>query len=351
MILMYLNIKYLLYFILSFELSVLVILILFILGRRVWLFFKEKKDEHAKQMIAKILLDGMKYQLPIERRWEIKALASQEILLNALEQFDHRFSDEKWDELKRRISALYLLPRAREGANSWHWINRHFSARCFALTPFSEDERTILALLDDPVFLVRSQAAIATVRLEIKEGVEKIIQYMSKEPGYARYFYRDLLLQGRSKEFFLWIETIALKTQDLGIQLACLDILADKTITLTLSFLHRDLESDNVSLRIAAVKVFARNPQKDSADVLLKSMEDPHPEIRAEAAYGLEYFATKESFEKLTQALRDETWTVRLQAAKSLKRMGRTGMEILKQQNAASHREAYDAAQYALQFD
>jgi hypothetical protein len=343
--------QYLFVIILIVEFITLVILVLFIIGRRIWVIFKERKTHHHEHLIAQIIMEGMKYKNPTDPIPKLKPFASDKLLLAVLEHFDHLFSDEKWVQLKRSISTLYLLPSARKWANNPRWIHRNFSARCFALTPFLEDKTAILTLIDDPIFLVRSIAALAALRLETEEGITKLVQRMSYDPGYARYFYRDLLLQGNSPQFFAWIKTIAFRTEDFRIHLACLDILANKTISLALPFLRQHLESNDLAIRLAAIKVFAHHPQTDSAEVLLKYFEDPHPEIRAEAARGIEHFATEESFEKLAQALMDEAWIVRLQAARSLRRMGETGWDILKKQKPEINQDAYGAAQYALQFD
>ena len=122
-------------------------------------------------------------------------------------------------------------------------------------------------------------------------------------------------------------------------------------MAVTQPFLREDLSSPNPQIRTAAVKVFARNPQPDSAQVLLQCLDDPNAEIRSLAILGMEYFASEATLKKLDQALSDPSWTVRSQAAQSLKRMGKLGRNILENQNSKTNKHAYEAAQYALQFN
>ncbi len=110
-------------------------------------------------------------------------------------------------------------------------------------------------------------------------------------------------------------------------------MLSGKAITINSPFLRQDLESTNLQIRRAAVKVYARNPQDDSAAVLLNCLDDPDEEIRLQAAYGLEFHESKECLEKLRYTLSDNFWAVRLQAAMTLRKFGRPGMEVLQRQN------------------
>ena len=229
---------------------------------------------------------------------------------------------------------------------SFFWIKRNFAARCFALEPLIEDEKSILSLIDDPIFLVRSLASHAAIQLDSKEGIMKTLLHMSQETGYAHYRYRDILLHG-SKNAFLWIEEIAEKKKRTSIHLACLEVLAGTTITLPLPFLEDDLASKNSNVRLATLKVLNRHPQKNSEKILFKCLKDPEEDVRAEAAIGLENFSSEETLKQLKIALKDSSIKVRLQAGTTLKKFGEVGREILMHQD---EKQSRDIAKYVLEF-
>lgn len=336
--------------ILLFELAVLSVLVLSLYFERIFFRHKRKKREADRAIFSQIIIDC----LHNKKEWVPTHTSAfhRETLLLTLEAYDHRLKGDEWSVLRKKITKASLLPYARKWSNAFFWEKRNFCARCFSLCPLQEDQKKIIKLMNDRVFLVRSNAAIALTRLGQKKGIKKILEHMIVERGYGRFFYRDILLHEGALETFELIEEIASEEQGHhSLHIECLNILSGKAMTLTHPFLQWDLASEDAKIRYAAVKVFARNPQKESAQILMQCMEDPVAEVRAEAAYGLGYFASKESIAKLESALSDNVWNVRLQAAWSLKRMGVMGVAILKQQSLQVNKSAFETVQYALEFD
>lgn len=342
--------QYLLIYILMIEFCMMILLLIAIVLRRFIVIYKEKKEKIERQKLSKFLIESMKKNTLLDPNFDLSKFASTHTLLNALEHFNHSFKSENWQKLKQNIADRYLLSHAREMSTSSSWQKRHFAARCFVLFPLQLDKKIILSLLDDSVFLVHITAASAVMQLAIKDGIIKLIHQMSQEYGYAYYCHRDLLLQG-TKEVFKWIEELARNEQENAIHLVCLDLLSAKTLVIDPLILQKDITSSNPKIRLAALKVFSHNPQKNSLEVLLNYFVDPNEEVRAQAAHGLQYFASTDSLEKLNKALCDTSWEVRLQAAESLKKMGRLGIAILNQQDPNINKDAYEVANYALQFD
>jgi hypothetical protein len=336
--------------ILIVELSILFLLVFSLYFER--FFFKRERlkriaDRGALSQMINEYMHKKKVDLPT-----VLKLYHRDTILYILEAYERRLRGDDWNVLKREICEISLLPCAKKWVKSYFWEERNFSARCFALCSSEHDEKILLKLMDDPAFLVRKNAAIAIARLGRKEGIKKIIDHMVSERGYGRFCYRDILLHEGTIETLGIVEKIAAEEKEcIAKHRACLSILSGKAMTLTYPFLKRDLESENPLIRLAAVKIYARNPQKDSAQVLIRCMEDPADKIRAEAAHGLGYFASKETVEKLELALKDPVWNVRLQAAWSLKRMGAAGRNVLEKQSPEIDRTAYDTVKYALEFD
>lgn len=78
-------------------------------------------------------------------------------------------------------------------------------------------------------------------------------------------------------------------------------------------------------------------------------MDDSDENIRAIGALGLGQYKSKETISSLNNALKDESWKVRLEAVRSLKKLGQ--MDLLLQQSEKNNKEIYEAVQYGIQFE
>lgn len=328
------------------EVAIILIFLVVIPLHRIYLHYKQINDKKTQKKITKIIIECFQHKK--NHHLDLKKFAGTPVLLKTIETFEHRFNSPDWEDTKNQISELYLLPYARKKANSSSWIKRNYAARCFALTSLQEDKDTIVYLMDDPVFLVRSAAAMAAVNLGNKPLILEIIRKMSKETGYSYYFYRDLLLK-RSDKTFAMIKEFAETEKNPAIHLTCLDLMTSNAVIKIPDYLKEDLLSQDPKIRLAAVKILARNPQGNSVEMLSHCLDDEDPDIRSEAVLGLHYFATDAVFEKLQNALNDPVWLVRLHAAETLKKMGEKGSSILKNQNPNVNKNGYEAAQAVLQ--
>jgi HEAT repeat protein len=144
---------------------------------------------------------------------------------------------------------------------------------------------------------------------------------------------------------------MAEQDKDPSVHLSCLEVLAGKSMIITRPFLTKDLHSADDEIRLAAVRVYAHNLQKESAVVLSLCIDDSYPKIRMEAAIGLRHYLSEGTVKQLEKALSDPEWIVRLQAGLSLKNMGKIGQQILNDQSPEVNKVAYDTAQYVSHFD
>ena len=153
-----------------------------------------------------------------------------------------------------------------------------------------------------------------------------------------------------SSQVFQYIEKQALEEKDERTHLTCLDILSSKVFPVAHELLQRDIASTNSKVRYAALKIYARNPQKESEGILLEAMNSSELESRQEASYGLGLFSSELSLVALKKALGDPCMPVRLQSAKSLKKIGSKGIEILHQQKGQGDHLTSEIANYVLEF-
>ena len=323
--------------------------VLIALGENLYLSAKINKANRAIKSVSQILIECFTRNTSSLELFP-KKIENPEYLLSALESFSLRFQGGRTLRIKEELSNQFLLPPARKKTNSRTWYGRHYAARCFALHPLEQDLSYMLSLLRDPVFLVNSLAAASIVQLESQEGIVFMIEKISTEKNtYLKCFYNDLLRQGSSK-VFQCIEKEALKKSDEKTHLTCLSILASKVCPVNEALLQRDISSSSSEIRDAALKVYARNPQKKSEEVLLHAIESPSSENRLEAAYGLAHFSSEASLLALKKALSDVCVPIRVQAAQSLKKIGPRGVAILNQQSKRKDPLTFEIAKYVQEF-
>lgn len=340
------------FFILIVESIIVFVLLFSILLHRLFYKFRSKRNKKDKKFVSELILQCIKANSIAGKEELFKKYSNTRTLLKGLEGYNSLFKHNDWKILKTDIAQKYLLPYARKITFSFIWTKRNFAARCFFLAPLPIDEIFMIQLLNDPVFLVYSNAALALVQLDNKEGIVKTIKRMSEEKGYSHFFLKDILVQNLSRRGFLWVEELALNApENRVLRLTCLELFCEKECELDTNLLESALSSDDEELRLAAIKVYARNIQPKSKETLLRCIDDPNEKIRAEAAFGLKSFKSPLTLSKLSHSLKDPAWIVREQSARTLKEIGKEGIEILKQQTPEQDRNAYEVANYILKFD
>jgi len=242
------NINYLLASILITEIAIATLLLLSIGIIRTRLAAKAKKNLEELHKISDLIIKSLteeQYLSPTPN-FNLSETGAHNLLLHEMIAFSRRFNGEQWNNLCRDISQFYLLPRARMWVKSKNWLHRNYAARCFALSPLAEDKLNIIKLIDDPVFLVASIAATAGMHFESKNIIDKIIHKMTYEPGYAHYFYRDLILQHQTLSCLKLIENLSTESLDPAIRLACQSILTANPLVET-SMMSQDLSQNTGS--------------------------------------------------------------------------------------------------------
>lgn len=303
-----------------------------------------------KRMVANILIDMMVSKIEIEEGILQLRKFSKLLLLRQMRLFNQRFNDSDWMLIKEKIAKSYLLPAARQLAGSNSSKKRNFAANCFSLVPLAEDNKFILKLLDDPIFLVSSIAAQAAMKLEIRTSFYKILLLMSRSEGFTYCYYRDLLIDNMTIRNFAFLQKIAAQNLDPAVHLACLHLLISRRLSFSATFLKRDIKSSNPAIRMAALKIFVRYPQHSFFNLFLECTKSSDPDIRIEGIKGIEFFPSPIVYFELTKMLSDNNWQVRLQASKSLKLLAPEGEAILRAQDPGIDLKAYEVAQYVLNF-
>jgi hypothetical protein len=331
------------------EMAILSAVVVFLVIKRIYEVFHQKSLKRETTEINELILNkiqGENAEINIPFPKKIKYT---EVLLDTLEDYNYRFKGGIWEEVKKEAVDRYLLDLARKRYKSPLWKNRLFSARCFAIRPQKEDIFMIKCLMDDSAFLVQAKAACAAAELEDPFLVEYLIEKASKAYGYARCFFKELIYKGTTS-LFQFVEEVLMQTPGREVQLICLEILGSRLFPLQPHYLRKGITSFDEKIQLATLSLFARNPQKESLEVLLGQVHSPRKEARKEALFGLANYPSEKTISILQNALDDEEWIVRLEAAYSLEKMGGEYLKYLKTQAKSENKNRADAANYVLTF-
>ena len=87
--------------------------------------------------------------------------------------------------------------------------------------------------------------------------------------------------------------------------------------------------SKNTEERLRLIKALGSLTTKNVISILLKSLKDPNPLIRSQAAKGLGNFQSEKAIVPLSALLEDSNWWCRTHAAYAIFKTGPTGVEFL----------------------
>lgn len=340
------------YIVLVIEMVVMALAIMFIIIARIIRNVKEKRMEHRRECLHKIFTKALQENRVMTLSEFPKNLIYYSDLLPVMETFDRLFLGALWTQTKEGIIDGLMYKKAIFFLKGPSWRNNLLGLRCIALDAqrllkTSNNKALILPYLDHDKFIVRQMAAICLIRTEDKELIRCVVNRMVEEYPMAQYPYRDQFIQG-NKRILSILEELADHDKNPKVIAALLDILSTKLSgnLVPLAAKYRNSQDDNC--RLAAIKVFSSIPGEASERYLCEGLNDPNESNRAEAAKGLGKIVAVKSIPALTLALRDNSWSLRLQAAIALRSMGTPGKAALFEQDQYAHPEAYKAARFVL---
>lgn len=331
-------------FILLFQLTIIVACIAaIILIKMIWAT-RKKKTQSINRELSDLIISSLNSDSEIQIPKRSQAFSN---IVDTLENFDQRITDEKWQKIKKSVLSRYINPQLENYFKSRYWLNRQYVARCCLLDPSKENESYMAALLQDPKLVVRVIAGIAITKTNNKELFLNVIRQMGKETPLSRFSYRDAIMQC-SSEKFKWLEELLKSEKDPTIQAICLDLLSTRTTRNLFPTILPFLYGDNDELRLLAIKILQQIPGQDTHDVQLHLLLNQNWKVRAETLKGLDMAVIQKGLSKLEMLLKDPNWFVRLQAALVIKKLGGEGLKILSGQNPANEPAAYEISQYVM---
>lgn len=330
---------------LIFELLLLAIGILVIIfyHKIIW-ERKRKRDQAVKTLtsniISHIYSNNKKFtlNLPIE-------LQEPNLLLQVVESINKKILDSYWIQIRNSIVKKYLISNARIWTKSNFWNRRSFAARTFSIHCETIDEDSIIYLLQDSIQLIRIQAVKAAIKFKSKKTINELINQMSIEKRFSKYIYRDALIKGDEK-IYQFIKDRLLTEKNEKIIMVCLDLLTTQIDTNVFSVAKKHIHSDNLELKLTAIRAIANYPTYESENILYSIYNDKDWQARAIVAKSLAIWHSTDSIPVLEKLLFDDKWWVKLNAGLTLSKIGEAGKKILRAQSKDS--KAYVVAKYVL---
>lgn len=329
------------------ELLVMVVCCIGIIFIKIFTHWKANRTKEIKQNISSTINKELFGVETLDNFFIPPEYQDFRNLVEEVETFDHRFTDERWIHIKEKIFTLYLHKTAKKKSRSCYWLNRQLAARAFLLCPNKAEEEELKILLHDKKYLVRIVAAVCITKTHYKELFFSMIHVMSKETKLSQFPYRDALVD-MDQEKFKWMEELLSSTNDPAIKAICLDVLSTRVTNDLLPLLRPYFKSENAECRILAIKALGNIPSEESLEILMDHLADSDWELRAISIEGLHKLHATKSIPKMRELLNDPIWWVRLQAALTLKDFGDEGTRILKSQDASTKPMAHEIAHYVL---
>lgn len=305
------------------------------------------RTERIQGQLSTLIEEYLFNQQPLKNFEIPQDLCQMRNLVEVLEKFDQRFTDQRWKDIKEKIISRYLLPLAEKNVNSRSWIKRQLAARSFLLWPAHASEAVLGKLLKDSKYLVRVVAAVCTTHTSYRKLFTELIHQMAKETELSRFPYRDALIQ-LDQEKFSWLEEILKTETDPKIIAICLDVLSTRYSKNLLSLIRPHVNSPDLDCRALAIKALGNIPSEEVLAILKSHLFDSDWKIRTEAINALQKLYAIDVIPELRRLLNDPVWWVRLQAALALKSFGKDGRDVLVAQDKDKEPNAYEISQYIL---
>jgi hypothetical protein len=335
------------YTILLAEVLAILLCVFAIIGIKLFTTWSDNRRKYIQNQLSLIFEAALFSQHPIKEIVIPAGLFQFRNLIEILEAFDQRFNDSRWIEIKEHVVSSYLLQRAKSHAASSYWYKRQLAARCYLLYPQKANEQILAKLLKDTRYLVRIPTAVCITKTSYQKLFYEMIRQMSQEPQLSQFPYRDALIQV-DQEKYLWIESLLASESDPAIIAICLDILSTRYSSNLFAPASSFLNSPDKECRLKAIEALGNIPSNESMKLLISHLEDSDYKIREGSIIGLEKLYAIKAASKIGLLLNDPFWSVRLQAAKTLKNFGKEGREILDLQSPTRSPKAYEIAQYVL---
>jgi hypothetical protein len=329
------------------EIALVIFIIILAYVLKYYFYLKTKKEKRIIDSMEQSIVSAVASQTPLSESAFPKSWRRLDLILPLFFKLDSTINSSYWLEMKATMVRTILLPIARKKFNSRLWMNRLHSAQCFELGMEDQDEIIVSTLLEDKIPLVHLHAAIAAIKFSSVTLINLIINAMAKKRRLSQTVYLKVfdMAAPHSKQF---ISDRMNTENDPFIRSTCYKILSNYKDTATPMDTSADIHSNNMELRLAAIRYTAYADKSNAVPLLVSLLSDPHWEVRAASNRLLGELNATQAIDEISNCLKDQVWWVRVNAATTLKNFGEIGIKVLNEQDPKSDLYAYETAMHVL---
>lgn len=210
------------------EIFIMIVCVVVILVIRILEVYEYRRKAKDIEQLKGLVKNAFGKNEPIDFSQFPARFTKAHMLVPIIEFYDQNFKDPEWHVIKQQLLNKYLLPQVQELISSKNWTKRQLALRIISLdAPKLREEKDVLELLKDPVYLVRVAAAKCLLGSKQFEYVLPVIEQMRQETPLARYPYRDLLMH-TGKEIYDHLEELSTLQDAPEVVQVCRDVLSTK---------------------------------------------------------------------------------------------------------------------------
>lgn len=190
-------------------------------------------------------------------------------------------------------------------------------------------EKLLKALRDKNLLLVYC-AAGALMNIGNTDDIRKALVLLMRNPKLSEDLFAEIVL-GYGKEItYEMLKLLKIYKSLPPLRLRMVDFLGHFPTPDAAPYLIKYFKtSKNTEERLRLIKVLGSLATKNVVPVLFKSLKDPHPLIRSQAAKGLGNFRNEKTIVPLSALLEDPNWWCRTHAAYAIAKTGPMGKDFL----------------------
>lgn len=310
--------------------------------------FRAAKNKRTDKLLREVLIRGItENKLPVKEEMA-PYLYSLSVVTQVIRELNGKIKGATWRKGKELILKEWMGGEINRALYSRSWKKRSWSLQALALFPNPGIEERVIALIKDKIPAVRFSAANCLIKMKSQNGINELLQAMSEEETYARYPFRDLLVTGDA-EVFTYIANQYRESENLNVRICALEVLSQKIGFINADLVRKDLESENSELKWWALRALENCPSEESIALLKKhASENQDEQLRSIAIQSLGIIMDRKALPLFEKLLKDSSQRIRVQSALALKKLGKVGVSVLKNQKEEQDKEAFRAATFAL---
>jgi hypothetical protein len=251
----------------------------------------------------------------------------------------------QFNMLRVLADSLGILNQAERECADRRWWRRLRAVRL--LSGVGGGERVLPRMFDDPEPLVRAQVAEWASGTPTRRRIDRLCEMLNDPVKLCRHTAADSLLRIGAPAVPVLLEHLQKSSGESA--LFALRVAVDLSDARFLPAAQRLADSPSAEVRRAVARLLGRLGGDESSLRLMSMLDDEDPEVRAAACAALGALGYWPAAARIAQQLHHPAWIVRRTAAVSLRRIGSTGMLLLRHALNDADAFAADAARQVLE--